>query len=51
MKFDWSRVTLLSGGALRCGQEFFGGELLYVDDKMTWLPTWQHFLEGEFSGG
>jgi hypothetical protein len=51
LKFDWSRVTLLSGGALHCGQEFFGGELLYVDDKMTWLPMWQHFLEGEFFGG
>jgi hypothetical protein len=22
-----------------------------MDDNMTWLPTWQHFLLGEFSGG
>ena len=27
MKFDWPRVTLLSGGSLHYGQESFGGEL------------------------
>ena len=51
MKFDSPRVTLLSSGGLHYGQESFGGGLLYMDEKLTWLPTWRHFLEGEFSGG
>jgi hypothetical protein len=25
--------------------------LLGMNEKMTWMPTWQHFLLGEFSGG
>ena len=24
---------------------------LYMDEEMTWLPTWWHFLKGEFFGG
>ena len=31
LKFDWPRVTLLSGGGLHIGQDSFGGELC------TWL--------------
>ena len=30
-KFDWPRVTLLSGGGLHYGQESFGGEIC------TWM--------------
>ena len=22
-----------------------------MDEKMTWLQTWRHIVEGEFSGG
>ena len=45
LKFDWPRVTLLSSDGLHYGQESFGGE------HRTWMPTWRHFFEGEFSGG
>ena len=51
LKFDWPRMTLLSGGGLHYGQESFGGGTLYMDEKMTRLPTWRHFFEGEFSQG
>ena len=52
MKFDWPRVTLLSDDDLHYGQsESFGRELCTWMKKVTWLPTWRHFLEGEFSRG
>ena len=35
MKFDWPRVTLLSGGDLPYGQESFGGEHYTRIKKMT----------------
>jgi hypothetical protein len=33
LKFDWPRMTLLSGGGLHYGQEFFCGELC------TWMKN------------
>ena len=51
LNFDWVRVTLLSDGGLHYDQESFGGDLCTWMEEMTWLPTWQHFYEGEFSGG
>ena len=33
--------------------ESFVGGTLYLDErkKMTWLPTWRHFYEGDFFRG
>jgi hypothetical protein len=34
----------------KLGEENNGGGTFLMDDKMTWPPTWRHFLELGFSG-
>jgi len=41
LKFDWSRVTLLSGGGLHYNQESFGGEIC------TWMKNWHGYQRGD----
>ena len=38
LNFDWPLTKLLSGGGLHYGQKSFGGETLYMDEKMIWMP-------------
>ena len=40
---------LFIGHGLHYGQDFSGGERM--DEKLTWLSTWQHFLLRESSKG
>ena len=40
LKFDWSKVTPLSGGGLHYGEESFGGDHYTWMKKMTWMSTW-----------
>ena len=41
LKFDWRRVTLLSGGGLHYGQESFGLALC------TWIKNWRDCQRGD----
>ena len=41
MKFDWLRVTLLSGGGLHYSQESSDGELC------TWMKKWHACQRGD----
>ena len=47
---DWSKKQLLTGGCSTRWRKQWWWTFL-MDDKLTWLPTWRHFLELGFSGG
>ena len=41
LKFDWLRATLLSGGGFTLQPRVLWWRTLYMDEKMTWMPTWR----------
>ena len=51
LKFDWPRLTLLSGGGLHYGQESFGEELCTWMIKLHGCWRGDTSFKGEFSGG